>query len=104
MTSMSALRRFALGARPTRFFHTSACAFIKVGDSIPKLDVLVENSPGNKVNLAEQTAKGKSLSMIFPEPPFSYSVCLCELQEQILLERATFWGKTCLSTDNNEPF
>ena len=30
---------------------------IKVGDKLPILDVLVENSPGNKVDLSEFTDK-----------------------------------------------
>ncbi|MCJ1471648.1 hypothetical protein MMC13_000288 [Lambiella insularis] len=35
-------------------FHASAPAYVKVGDGIPNLDVLHENSPGNKVNLATE--------------------------------------------------
>ena len=50
---------FRTAARPSRAFHGSARAFINVGDKIPDLDVLVENSPGNKVKLSEQmTGKG----------------------------------------------
>jgi 2-Cys peroxiredoxin 5 len=57
MASTTALRRLTLTA--ARTFHSSARAFIKVGDKLPNLDVLVENSPGNKVNLSEQiTGKG----------------------------------------------
>lgn len=67
MASTTSLRRVALTAiRPNRAFHSSARAFVKVGDSIPKLDVLVENSPGNKVNLAEEIARGKSLIIGVP--------------------------------------
>jgi hypothetical protein len=41
-----------------RSFHASAPVFVKVGDKLPSLD-LVEGSPGNKVNLAnELTGKG----------------------------------------------
>jgi 2-Cys peroxiredoxin 5 len=41
-----------------RLFHASAPAFVKVGDKLPDVD-LVENSPGNKVNLAKElTGKG----------------------------------------------
>jgi 2-Cys peroxiredoxin 5 len=66
MASTSALRRFALAARTSaRSFHSSSPAFIKVGDRIPALDVLVENSPGNKVNLSE-IAKGKALIIGVP--------------------------------------
>jgi len=66
MASNFALRRFALNAaRPSRSFHSSARAFIKVGDKLPNLDVLVENSPGNKVDLSEFT-KGKALIIGVP--------------------------------------
>ncbi|ODM22874.1 hypothetical protein SI65_00463 [Aspergillus cristatus] len=41
-------------------FHNTAPAFVQKGDSIPDLDVLVENSPGNKVNLAKEI-KGKGV-------------------------------------------
>ncbi|CAO2654121.1 Nn.00g108540.m01.CDS01 [Neocucurbitaria sp. VM-36] len=41
-----------------RTFHASAPALVKVGDKLPNVD-LVEGSPGNKVNLAnELTGKG----------------------------------------------
>ncbi|KAF2819705.1 AhpC/TSA family protein [Ophiobolus disseminans] len=48
----------ARAAAGTRFFHASAPAFVKVGDTLPNID-LVEGSPGNKVNLAKElTGKG----------------------------------------------
>jgi len=47
------------------FFHTSAPAFVQVGDSIPDLDVLTENSPGNKVNLAKEL-QGKGVIIGVP--------------------------------------
>jgi len=66
MASTFALRRLALAAsRPTRAFQSSARAFIKVGDKLPNLDVLVESSPGNKVNLSEEI-KGKALLIGVP--------------------------------------
>jgi 2-Cys peroxiredoxin 5 len=66
MASQFAVRRLALsGARPVRSFHSSARAFIKVGDKLPNLDVLVENSPGNKVDLSEFT-RGKALIIGVP--------------------------------------
>lgn len=41
-----------------RLFHASAPAFVNVGDKLPSVD-LVEGSPGNKVNLAnELSGKG----------------------------------------------
>jgi len=66
MASTTALRRFALNAsRPSRTFHSSSRAFVKVGDKLPNLDVLVESSPGNKVNLSE-VIKGKALIIGVP--------------------------------------
>lgn len=41
-------------------FHNTRPAFVKVGDALPDLDVLVEGSPGNKVNLAKEL-KGKGV-------------------------------------------
>jgi len=63
-----AIRRLALSATSAsraRSFHISARALVKVGDPIPNLDVLVEGSPGNKVNLSEQI-KGKALIIGVP--------------------------------------
>ncbi|MCJ1362258.1 Peroxiredoxin-5, mitochondrial [Acarospora aff. strigata] len=48
-------------------FHSSASALVQVGDSIPDLDVLAENSPGNKVNLAKEL-KGKGKALIIGVP------------------------------------
>jgi hypothetical protein len=36
-----------------RSFHASAPAFVKVGDTIPNVE-LVEGSPGNKVPIADE--------------------------------------------------
>lgn len=73
MTSTFALRRAALAvSRSTRPFHSTARAFIKVGDKLPNLDVLVENSPGNKVNLSE-AIKGKALLIGVPAAFSTYS-------------------------------
>lgn len=41
-----------------RSFHASPRAFVRVGQEIPDLNVLVEDSPGNKVNLAEEFQSG----------------------------------------------
>lgn len=67
MASTFALRRFALtAARPTRSFHSSTRVLIKVGDKLPELNsVLVENSPGNKVDVSE-LATGKALLIGVP--------------------------------------
>ncbi|KAG4294189.1 peroxiredoxin (alkyl hydroperoxide reductase subunit C) [Fusarium proliferatum] len=62
MSFRAPIRRIAL-ARPAlaaRGFHSTPRAFVRVGQEIPNLDVLLEDSPGNKVNLAEefQSANG----------------------------------------------
>lgn len=60
---MFALRRAAIKRSTVqspiarRCFHASATRFVKVGDSIPDVE-LMESSPGNKVNLATEL-KGK---------------------------------------------
>ena len=39
---------------PRAAFHSSAPAFVEAGDKLPDLNVLVENSPGNQVNLSKE--------------------------------------------------
>ena len=55
---MFAARRFATSLPRTfpqrALFHNTAPALVQKGDPTPDLDVLVENSPGNKVNLAKE--------------------------------------------------
>jgi len=48
-------------------FHSSAPAWVRVGDGIPDLDVLTEDSPSNKVNLAKEL-KGKGRGLIIGVP------------------------------------
>lgn len=48
----AALPRPAFAAR--RQFHASPRAFVQVGEEIPDLEVLFEDSPGNKVNLKKE--------------------------------------------------
>ncbi|GFF77223.1 peroxiredoxin-5, mitochondrial [Aspergillus udagawae] len=66
---MFAVRRLATSApraMPRRaLFHSTAPAFVQKGDAIPDLDVLVESSPGNKINLAEEL-KGKGVIVGVP--------------------------------------
>lgn len=64
MAARFAIRRFA-APQAFRTFSTTPRAFIKVGDKIPNLDTLVENSPANKVNLSELTT-GKALIIGVP--------------------------------------
>ncbi|KAF7155195.1 hypothetical protein CNMCM5623_006622 [Aspergillus felis] len=66
---MFAARRLVTNAPralPRRaLFHSTAPAFVQKGDAIPDLDVLVESSPGNKVNLAKEL-KGKGVIIGVP--------------------------------------
>ncbi|KAL1978789.1 hypothetical protein VTN31DRAFT_1648 [Thermomyces dupontii] len=68
---MFAARRFTsaiprvVAGRQAASFHSTRPAFVKVGDAIPDLDVLVENSPGNKVNLAKEL-QGKGVIVGVP--------------------------------------
>lgn len=60
---MFAARRFTAAVPRTlsaqsALFHASRPALVKVGDAVPNVE-LVENSPGNKVNLSKElTEKG----------------------------------------------
>jgi peroxiredoxin len=62
MALRTSFRRVAPLARPAfaRSFHSTPRALVKVGDEIPDLEVLHEDTPGTKVNLAEEfkTANG----------------------------------------------
>ncbi|KAF2747139.1 AhpC/TSA family protein [Sporormia fimetaria CBS 119925] len=61
---MFAARRFGATA-PRRFFHASTPAFVRVGDRIPSVE-LMEGSPGNKVNIADELSHGKGLIIGVP--------------------------------------
>lgn len=64
---MSLLRASARVAAPAAYtlrntargLHSTPAFNVKAGDEIPNLDVLVEGSPGNKVNLADEFKKVK---------------------------------------------
>lgn len=72
---MFAARRFATTLPRTlpqrALFHNTAPALVQKGDSLPDLDVLVENSPGNKVNLAREI-KNKGIII---GTPAAFSTC-----------------------------
>jgi 2-Cys peroxiredoxin 5 len=70
MSAALSLRRLAYTASRARPFHSSATAFVKVGDAIPSVK-LVEKSPGNKVDLSEEI-KGKALIIGVPA---AFSMC-----------------------------
>jgi len=57
---------FAAARSATRHFHSTRPALVQVGDTIPDLPVLAENSPGNKINLAEEFKKGDGLIIGVP--------------------------------------
>lgn len=95
---MIAARRFATGVTAKavpwsclRSFHTTPRAFVNVGDGLPDVD-LVENSPGNKVNLAKEL-KGKG--MVIGVPAAFSTVRL----EQLMCAIAdNFTGPACSAT------
>ena len=49
-------------------FHATARANVKVGDSLPDLEVLMESSPGSKVNLAKELGPGSGKAVIVGVP------------------------------------
>lgn len=57
-SSFSMASRSASVSAPRRMFHASPRVFIKAGEPIPDLEVLHEDSPGNKVNLARELGSG----------------------------------------------
>jgi hypothetical protein len=66
-----------------RQFHATARAPVSVGDRLPDVE-LMETSPGNKVNLARELARGKAtiigvpaaFSESFSFPPFPSPQCV----------------------------
>ncbi|KAF2152604.1 Redoxin [Myriangium duriaei CBS 260.36] len=50
---------------PRRAFHASRPAFVKVGDSLPSIP-LMETSPGNTVNLAEELSSSNGIVIGVP--------------------------------------
>ncbi|KAF2772534.1 Redoxin [Teratosphaeria nubilosa] len=48
-----------------RAFHLSPRCFVEVGDAVPDIE-LREDSPGNKVSIAKEAAKGKGLIIGVP--------------------------------------
>ncbi|KUI58255.1 Peroxiredoxin-5, mitochondrial [Cytospora mali] len=58
--------RSGLASATSRGFHSTRPAFVKVGDAIPNLEVLTENSPANKVNLAKELSTGNGIIIGVP--------------------------------------
>ena len=63
--STQAARLIARTPTPNRSFHATAFTMVKVGDSIPNIE-LQEGNPGGKVNLAEQLKSGKGIILGVP--------------------------------------
>lgn len=53
------------------FFHTTRPMFIKPGDPLPDTDVLMEKTPGQRVNLAEEAERVNSMLLIGVPAAFS---------------------------------
>ncbi|KAI2627688.1 Redoxin-domain-containing protein [Hypoxylon sp. NC1633] len=65
-TATAAFSRTTAAAAATRHFHASPRALVAVGDAIPDLDALHEDSPGNKVNLAREFASANGVIVGVP--------------------------------------
>lgn len=59
----------------TRSFHSTRPAFVRVGDEVPNLEVLCEDSPGNKVNLAQELAAAGGRGLIIGVPAAFSPAC-----------------------------
>jgi 2-Cys peroxiredoxin 5 len=59
------LARGPAAASAVRPFHATARAPVSVGDRLPDVE-LMETSPGTKVNLARELARGKALIVGVP--------------------------------------
>lgn len=57
-TRFASARTIVSRSASARLFHSSRASFLAVGDSVPSVEVQ-EGSPGNTVNLAQETANGK---------------------------------------------
>lgn len=66
LSTQSIARKFVQSTyKPVRTFHQTAVKMVKVGASIPNVD-LVEGSPGDKVNLSKELASGSGLIIGVP--------------------------------------
>ena len=66
LTTRRSLARLLVTAPvKSRAFHATSPALVSVSDRIPDLD-LVEDSPGNKVNLSKELAQGKGVIIGVP--------------------------------------
>ncbi|KAK3321663.1 redoxin [Apodospora peruviana] len=73
LRSQPMMTRLATPSAAARSFHSTRPAFIKVGDPLPDLDVLMEDTPGHKVNLAEEAKKSNNMILLGVPAAFSGS-------------------------------
>jgi 2-Cys peroxiredoxin 5 len=74
-SSRAATRTFLPAASRQHFFHTTRPQFVQPGDPLPDTDVLQENSPGNRVNLAEEARKGAKKMLLIGVPAAFSPAC-----------------------------
>ncbi|POS85939.1 hypothetical protein EPUL_001903, partial [Erysiphe pulchra] len=97
------LRRLAIRCYgPQRNFHCSQNALIKIGEKIPDTDVLVEDSPGNKINLRETIGESKALVIGVPAA-FSPSCSNSHIPNYIKHQKLKDAGKIFV-VSVNDPF
>lgn len=81
---LAAKRRISVGYRAHRaLFHASAPSLVKTGDSLPDLEVLNEDTPGTKINLAREIT-GKGLIIGVPAAFSTYTLNTTSMQTKCL--------------------
>lgn len=78
--AMTARSGIASTVKAPRAFHSTPAALIKVGDSVPHLDVLREGSPANTVNLAEELSAEDGIIIGVPGAFSTYASHPCPAQ------------------------
>ncbi|KAK4242847.1 Redoxin-domain-containing protein [Achaetomium macrosporum] len=63
--------RAAAAASRAKLFHTTPRALVNVGDPLPDTDALMENTPAQRVNLAEEAKKVNNMLLIGVPAAFS---------------------------------
>ncbi|KAK8206829.1 hypothetical protein M8818_004664 [Zalaria obscura] len=89
----------AVPASTYRSFQSSARAFVKVGDAIPDVE-LMEDSPGNKVKIAQELKSGKGLIIGVPAA-FSPSCSATHIPGYIKWENLKDAGKVFVVSVND---
>ncbi|KAL9026110.1 MAG: hypothetical protein Q9196_005176 [Gyalolechia fulgens] len=93
--SRTLLRLLPRSTLAHRTFTTTRPAFVNVGDAIPNID-LVEGSPGNKVNLANEL-KGKGVIIGVPAA-FTGQVFVVSVNDAFVMKA---WGATLDPTNKS---